>query len=210
MGAGLGQATARHLEIVDLSAGTVLGYWGFDPRSGPSGLGSKSTETSASNPTYTGTTPDYTATGNDGTYTITSDQTGISVETGALSTTTSAQLLIVTAPLVDAVGDILGTDIFGNPGENTSLPLFGWFDDALDGIEAPRQFMWALLAMAVGGILAVVTVRGTGSVGYGLIAFGLPIIFAVVNGLIQPWFLMLWTLGAVGMWLTGKWTEDAG
>jgi len=193
LGESTEDAVIRHAEILKdiASTASVVARWGMDPR--------YMDETSAVNPTYSGTIEDYGANDHDLTYAVTSSQTGITATLGALTVTSAPAPLDLDATGPDIVGDVFETDLFTSGTENPRLPFFPIFDEAADAMGIPRPMFWAGTSLTFGFLLALGVHFATRHVLYTSITVLMPLTLAVINRQVDPWFLTLWVLLVVGL-----------
>ena len=165
---------------------SIVADWGFDA--------SSMAETSAADPTYTGTVADYGPGGHTLTYTFTRPQTGIVAAAGALSGALSPASVAFVERVTGIFSDPFDTDLFTSTA-NPNVPFYGPIQAANPGLPDQAWFggLLLLLGAFLGGTLALLT-RSYFAGGLGVAA---PFGFAAVPsvGIIDPWlFVMIFML----------------
>lgn len=164
-------------------------------------------ETSAVDPTYSGTTADASGNGRDGTYTFTRTQTGFVVNNGLPQLVSGGTAASVPDNIVAVSGNPLDSTVFDRT-ENTRLPLFGLFDDAADDLTIGREGAWLIFIFpiaAIAGALAAAAIRSWLSF---VIGFGLPYGMGNAAGVVTDWWLLVWVITLAGAYGLEKWNRQ--
>lgn len=203
MGSGLDNATIHGGMIWEAfsSAPAPVVYWQFDPRNGA--------ESSATDPTYSGTFSDYSGNGHTATYTFSRDQSDASFALSPFSLTS----VPLTAELVEELAEIYGPPLpgidLGSVGAagNDFVPFAGTIEDAAEGSDRlSEEFIW-VASLFMAGFLAMAFVGLiTKQPWWGGVAGVLPVAGGTVAEVISPWYAGVWAaivivsvLGVQGM-----------
>lgn len=201
VGTSLSDTIVRETRL--LSGSNVVVHWGYNA--------TDMAETSAVNPTYTGTIADISGNSRPATYTFTRSQTGITVSVGAVTLVSSGAVPALPSDLPA----LLGTNIFGVGIGGTPTPVVsgGMFDDLIvPGITAfrgPDQLAWGVVGGLVGLGLGAMAWFWFKYVPFSLFVAGIPFLFLAVRGYLPMWYLFAWGLIVVLGWFAVRQGEGA-
>ncbi len=199
VGANLDSAILRQFEVI--SAGTIVVDYGFDALA--------VSESSAADPTYTGTIQDYGPNDKDLSYTFTRDQSGLNTTVGALTLTSAGSTADYTATGIEILGATFAQDPFAAANENSNALGYDFFGSIIDGINAPRAMAWSMFLGSIGLLLAVVVFLWLRNAPIAMFAAALPLTYGSINGLIPLWWLILWALLFITAYGAQQWGEQA-
>ncbi len=199
IGANLDSAIVRQVQV--LNAGTIAVNYGFDARA--------VSESTAADPTFTGTIQDYGPNDKDLTYTFTRDQSGLNTTVGALALTSAGSTADYTPTGIDLLGATFFNDPFAAANENSNALGYELFDAVISGINAPRPMVWSMFLGGIGLFLAALAFWWTRSAPIALFSAALPLVWGSINGFMPLWWLVLWGLLILTAYGAQQWGEQS-
>ena len=202
MGSGY-TGVLRDVEILDNFGGgsyAKVAQWGFAPED--------ITETSAADPTYTGTVTGE-INGLDATYSLTRDQSNYSVVVGSLISEAASTTITFTFQFDDLLDEPSTTDLFSSRSPASRLPFYSLLNTFGTNVGLTSQAWWFLLLGFLAFIAAVAIYKWLGSTDFAYIAVAAILALGPVAGLYDTWILMVSAVGLVGLWLfTSRWARE--
>ncbi len=199
VGLGLDSAIIREVAVFD--TGELVSRYGFDAR--------YVSETTAVDPTYTGTIQDYGPNNLDLTYTFTRSQAGLTKTVASLALASDTAGAAYSDSLVEILGGTFLVDPFADNSENTNAFGYELFDAAINSIPAPRPMMWAIFLGSFGLFFAVVMFWFMRNVPLALFGAAMPLAWGSINGFLPIWWLILWVLLFVTAYGAQQWGESS-
>ena len=198
VGSSLDSTIIRDVNIRNGS--TIVAHYGFDP--------GYMSETSAVNPTYTGTVQDLSPNNHDLSYTKIVDMTEWSVALGALTLVgVSSGPAIDTTP-VDILGAAYGDSLVSGTPVATGL-FIPYLDKIVELSVLPTTATYSALALALAIGLFIATWMKFKYVPLAMFVSGIPIVIFQINDWIPYWWSLLWIIGVVASWLAVRQGQEA-
>ena len=203
VGSGLNDAIIRRVSMVNDSTGAYQARYDFNAN--------QVTETSSTNP-FTGTVTDGGPNTLPGTYTFNRNQDNFDVSVGALQFTSAADYVSMPTNTPDVLGSPWVVDISEAVPESSTGILHTLFIEPVAGSvdsAAPREMGLAIAMGGLGLVLGLFTYRASGYVPLALFVFGVPIGAGMIQGWIQPWWMLMWAFLVISSWFAVRQSEAA-
>lgn len=207
----MGDTFAGTLRDVDLWNNMGLGSqarvvkYGFNPGSPTLDDISESTST---DPIYTGLVQDEGPNNLDATYSITGSQANITVAVGPVATTFTDPALTVPERFKSVLGSANKSNPFSKSTAAQRMPLYNTFETARTSLGMPSDAWWFMIIGGTSGILAVLIFSSTRlyPLAAGAVVAGLTL--GAVLGVLAPWPAIIAGIVSVVIWLLTQWQRE--
>lgn len=201
MGTTLSQTILRDVRLLSGSAPAV--HYGFNPKA--------MSETSAVNPTYTGTILDESGNGLAATYTLTRDMSSWTTSVGAVQLVSSANAPAIPSTDVDVVGNNqFGLSFSITPTPQTNDTFYTLISPTVVAFSGGVTLGWVLTFIAFALGAAVIAYAAFRYMPFAIFAAGIPLVYGTVRGFLPAWALFVWAMFTIGAWLAFKFGDRSG
>ena len=200
----IGNNTLKNTIIRDIKifeAATQKADYGFDFNT--------LSETSKTNPNYSGMANDYSSNNKHLTYTFVRDQSNINASVGGLVfTSTGASALLDTQNIDIISGKFGGNDIYTNTA-NTNAFGYDLLSSAMNNMGISNSLGFTIFFTGFALIFGLGAFVYTKSITITMFSMALPYSYASINGFIPYWWLIIFLLVMVTSYGATKWSESS-
>ena len=166
-------------------------------------------ETSKTNPNYSGMANDYSSNNKHLTYTFVRDQSNINASVGGLVfTSTGASALLDTQNIDIISGKFGGNDIYTNTA-NTNAFGYDLLSSAMNNMGISNSLGFTIFFTGFALIFGLGAFVYTKSITITMFSMALPYSYASINGFIPYWWLIIFLLVMVTSYGATKWSESS-
>ena len=182
----------------------VLAQWGFDP------VDMVQTQEGNSGNSYVwqGTVQNQRFDLNPLTYIF--DRSGnVNASVGAIQLVFADPAENLPERFANVLGDPTSVNLFDTGAVNTRMPFYTTLENARTDMGMPPDAWWLMIFGGIGGLLGLAIFQATRRVEMATVAPCATMLTASTMGLLAPYIPLLFGMGAVGVWLIGKWGTEA-
>jgi hypothetical protein len=109
----------------------------------------------------------------------------------------------------NVLGDPTSVNLFDTGAVNTRMPFYTTLENARADMGMPPDAWWLMIFGGIGGLIGLAIFQATRRVEMATVAPCATMLTASTMGLLAPYIPLLFGMGAVGVWLIGKWGTEA-
>ena len=167
------------------------------------------TETSASDPNYSGTIVNLVdSAAHPASFAWSRSQANISYTMGPVMPVYASPAESVPEQFATIFNNPTDSNLFAAGTLNSNMPFYGVFESARSDMGLPGDAFWTLVFGGTFGLLGIAILLATRRPEIAAVVPGVGLLFGAFNGLLAPWITLMYALAAGSIYLIGKWGQE--